>query len=275
MAHQHAAMVGSMGANAAIAAQRLGACVRMHTRVGDDAAGQAVLARLAAEGVDTRGVLQVAGKTTSNSAVVIDAAGERWSVSHRGSAIADNPPALNTEHLQGSQAILVDPRWEAGAAHALAWGKANGVRTVLDADVSPQAVLKRLVADCDWAAFSFGGLKAWAGEPQLGVDDASLRHALQLALASGAAQALTTLGVHGAAWLEGDHLHRIASPQVPVLDSTGAGDVFHAAFAVALAEGLPTARAIALANACAAHKCQHGAGVEGAPRRAELAEPAG
>ena len=57
---------------------------------------------------------------------------------------------------------------------------------------------------------------------------------------------------------------------VQARDTTAAGDVFHAALAVALGEGQGTAAAVAWACAAAAFKCERGGGAEGAPTRSEL-----
>ena len=56
-------------------------------------------------------------------------------------------------------------------------------------------------------------------------------------------------------------------PDAPVIDTLGAGDVWHGAFTVALAEGRGTAAAMRFANAAATLKCVRGAGRTGAPPR--------
>jgi sulfofructose kinase len=57
---------------------------------------------------------------------------------------------------------------------------------------------------------------------------------------------------------------------VVAVDTLAAGDVFHGAFALALAEAAPIPRAIAFANAAAALKCRSFGGRLGAPTRAEV-----
>jgi sulfofructose kinase len=58
--------------------------------------------------------------------------------------------------------------------------------------------------------------------------------------------------------------------EVPVVDTLGAGDVWHGAFALALAEGRGEAQAVQYASAAAALKVQRKGGRSGAPMRAEL-----
>jgi sulfofructose kinase len=63
---------------------------------------------------------------------------------------------------------------------------------------------------------------------------------------------------------------QVAAPSIQARDTTGAGDVFHAALGLALVEGRSIADAVAWANAAAACKCERGGGAEGAPTRPQL-----
>lgn len=272
LARRHLRRAGGMSLHAAVAAARLGASVRMIGRVGDDEPAPFLRERLRAEGVEARGLESVAGASTSCASVVVDAKGERQIVVHRGNAL-ERAHALDTRLLEGADVVLADPRWPDGAAAALAWARERGVLTVLDADVAPQPVLQRLVPLAQWAAFSQPGLALWAGlgDPaDASACDAAL--ALLLERHAGPAAALVTQGAQGARWVERGHApaHCDAVP-VHAVDTTGAGDVFHAALALALAEGRAAEDAVAWACAAAAYKCERGFGAEGAPTRAELA----
>ncbi|MFN0185810.1 MAG: PfkB family carbohydrate kinase [Aquabacterium sp.] len=253
---------GGMAFNAALALSRLGATVRLLSRVGDDAPAQSLRAQLAAEGVQVQGVETVAGTHTSVSAVVVDARGERYIFNHRGDALA-RAHALDPRQLAGADAVLADPRWADGAAAALRWARKHDLPAVLDADLAPAADLQRLVPLAGWAAFSQPGLAAFAP----GLDE---RAALLQARASGCAVALVTRGAAGACWTRDGQWFDCPAPRVEVQDTTGAGDVFHGALTLALAEGQRDADAVAYACAAAALKCRRGPGVAGAPRRAEL-----
>lgn len=269
-ASRHLSLIGGMGANAAVAAARLGAKVKLISRVGDDDAADAVLECLALHGVDTSGVMRCKGRSTSQSSVVIDSRGERWIVSHRGSAIAQDPPSLDVDLLAGADAVLVDPRWSAGAFAALTWARHCGILGVLDGDVCPQAVLEPLVAKASWAAFSLAGLASFMGRAAL-ADDATIAQALAQATSSGAAHALVTLGARGAAWLRPENvLHLTPSLSITAQDTTAAGDVFHAVLALALSQKISPDHAQRIACVAAALKCQGGAGVLGAPTLSEL-----
>ncbi len=253
---------GGMAFNAAVAAARLGATVRFVGRVGDDVAAEYLRERLRHEGIDITALETVPGTATSVSAVIVDALGQRQIYNQRGDAIAQ-AHALDTAVLDGADAVLVDPRWLPGAEAALRRARTSGVLSVLDADVAPQADLQRLVPLADWAAFSESGLACWAPQAERA---AALREAVSL----GARHALVTLGEQGSLRIDGRELVACPTPVVRPRDTTAAGDVFHGALAVALAEGRTAADAVVFASAAAALKCERGLGALGAPTRDEL-----
>ena len=269
-AQSYAQIVGGMAVNAAIGLTRLGLNVRLIGRVGDDAAGRFLQAAVRELGVTTH-LETVAHGYTSVSSVIVDAKGERQIFNHRGDALA-KAHGLNTSLLVGAQAVLTDPRWEDGAAAALIWARENAVLGMLDADVAPQAVLQRLVPLAKWAVFSQPGLACYA--PQVRSSGAGLMAALD----AGATHAMVTLGAQGVAWMHASEriLHTQASFPIKALDTTGAGDVFHAALLFAMSELAPhpTAaqerQATRFACAAAALKCTQRHGALGAPTRAEV-----
>ena len=75
---------GGMASNAACAIARLGGRVAFFGRAGDDAAGAAMAREFASYGVDARGFRLIAGCRSSQSAIVVDARGERLIVTHLG-----------------------------------------------------------------------------------------------------------------------------------------------------------------------------------------------
>lgn len=269
LARRHARRAGGMSLHAAIAAARLGASVRMIGRVGDDESAEFLRARLAAEGVEARGLESVHGASTSCASVIVDARGERQIVVHRGDALARAHP-LDLRLLEGADLVLADPRWPDGAAAALAWAAERRVLSVLDADVAPRPVLERLLPLASWIAFSQPGVAAWAGR-EVETRDCAGVLAEVLRQHRGPAAVLVTLGSAGACWIErGFPPRRCDAFEVDALDTTGAGDVFHAALGLALAEGHSTHDAVAWACAAAAYKCEHGFGADGAPTRRDL-----
>ncbi|MDH5331601.1 MAG: PfkB family carbohydrate kinase [Aquincola sp.] len=264
LAHRFSARAGGMSLHASIACARLGARARLLSRVGDDEAATFLRRRLIEEGVQADGMQRVSGATTSLAAVIVDAGGTRQIFIHRGNALERAHP-LDVRQLEGAELVLADPRWPEGAAAALRWARDHDVPALLDADVAPLPVLDRLVPLARWVAFSEAGLAVWAR-------GATRDGALSRSVALGPSLGLVTLGPQGARWAEAgsDAMGDVAAPAVDALDTTGAGDVFHAALGLALAEGRAVPDAVAWACAAAAFKCERGGGVEGAPTRAEL-----
>lgn len=79
-----------------------------------------------------------------------------------------------------------------------------------------------------------------------------------------------TDGANGLYWRDGDRPRHMPAFPVAAIDSLGAGDVFHAAFTLAIAEGCDVATALRFASAAAALKCTRFGGAAGAPERAEV-----
>jgi sulfofructose kinase len=266
-ARSYTRLVGGMTANALVAAARLGAQAALVSPVGDDEAAREFEAHLKREGVAAGGLLRVPGAQSSVSTVIVDGSGERLIVNHRGNALVRAPDlgdAAWQTHLAGAQALLVDPRCVHWAEAALRHARGAGLLSVLDGDTAPRADLQRLVGLAHWAVFSAPGLAAYGdGTPERG---------LATALAAGAQVAVATQGEFGLLWqCQGGPLQRMAACSVAqVEDTTAAGDVFHGALAVALAEGQADVDALQFASAAAALKCQHAGAVLSAPVRAEL-----
>jgi sulfofructose kinase len=175
-----------------------------------------------------------------------------------GSGLADDPEWLPLDELAGADALLVDARWPQGALHALRAARSRGVPSVLDADLGEPAVLAALAEQAGHSIFSAQGLRRLTGLPDA---EAGLR----------AAQACTaglvgvTLGADGAYWLEHGALHHQPAFSTVARDTTGAGDTFHGAYAIAIAQNKPVALAMRYAAAAAAIKVRYGEGWDGMP----------
>ena len=262
-AHRYHRGVGGMTCNALVAAARLGAQARLLAPVGDDDAAAVFARYLASERVDPSGLQRVPGAHSSVSAIVVDGCGERTIINHRGNALA-LAPALDVSRLAGADALLTDPRCQRWAEAALREARRLGLVSVLDADSAPRDDLQRLVGLAAWAVFSSPGMGAWFGS--------AVADGLAAALAAGAEVAVLTQGANGLLWQrQGQAVQQLPAFAVhPVIDTTGAGDVFHGALALALAEDQADADALRFAAAAAALKCLRPDGVLGAPRRAEL-----
>jgi sulfofructose kinase len=258
------AVVGGMAANAAVAATRLGARAALLSRVGEDPNGTFALAELEWHGLDLRGVEHVRGVPTSLSAVAVDDEGERMLFNHQDRRLlldADAPPEPAYRQFD---AVLDDTRWPAAGSTGLQLARARGVPAIADIDheIEPRWLASTL-SSASHVVFSRDGLAAC-----LGIDgvDAGLAEARRLA----PGRIAVTLGADGVAWLDGTTVRHLPAFPVRAVDTLGAGDVFHGALAVALAEGRPWPDALVFASAAAAVKCSRPSGRGSFPTRADL-----
>ncbi|MGG5818582.1 PfkB family carbohydrate kinase [Falsiroseomonas sp. HW251] len=254
---------GGMAATAAVAISRLGGEVVWCGRLGRDAVGETLLAMLRRHGVDTRGATVTEGARSPTSGILVDAEGERILAVFSGERLPEDAP-LDPAWLNGAGAVLGDPRWITGAERLFAAAAARGIPRVLDAEISPEGVLARLVPQADHVVFSEHGLASFAGtaEPEAGL--------ARVAPGLGAVAAVT-LGARGSLWWLGGRIVAVPAPGIAARDTTGCGDVFHGAFALRLAEGADVLDAARFATATAALKAMNGEGWDGMPDRAAVA----
>jgi len=253
---------GGPAATAAVAIARLGGRAVLAARVGDDAAAEMIRSELLAHGVDCGSLRRCPGRSSSVSAVIVDARGERMIVNHLDPALPADPSWLPRAESVGAAAVLVDTRWPEGALAALQAARNAGLPAVLDAD-RPIPADGELLRAATHVAFSADALADYTGisDPARGLERA--------------ASGLTgwcgvTVGRDGVLAQAGGELRHYPGFEVPVVDTLGAGDVWHGAFALALAEGRGEAQAVRYASAAAALKVQRKGGRSGAPMRAEL-----
>lgn len=264
-AHGYRERCGGIAATAAVAIARLGHSALYWGRLGDDAGADFILAALARHGVTIGALRRSPGGKTPSAAVIVDAQGERLLAVFPGSGLQDDPDWLPLDDLAGADALLVDARWPEGALHALRAAGSRGLPSVLDADLGEPSVLASLAEQAGHTIFSAPGLQRFTGLCDL---EAGLR----------AAQGRTpgivgvTMGPLGASWLERGRLRHQPAFGVVARDTTGAGDTFHGAYALAVAQQAPIAQAMRYAAAAAAIKVRSGGGWDGMPDAAATAE---
>lgn len=248
---------GGPAATAAVAAAKLGAQVDFIGRVGDDDTGNSLLSELESLGVNTRYTRRYAGAKSSQSAIMVDAQGERIIVNYPSPDLLHDADWLNDIDFSQWDVVLADVRWHEGAKRAFTLARRAGVMTVLDGDVTPQDI-RELVALSDHAAFSEPGLKRLTG-----IND--IEAALQKSQTLTNGHVYVTRGGDGCDWINHDALHHQPGFTVDVVDTTGAGDVFHGALAFSLAHGDPQEDAVRFASGVAALKCTRPGGRAGIP----------
>jgi sulfofructose kinase len=251
---------GGPAATAAVAIARLGGDASLAARLGDDAVADAIVAELEGYGVDCALVKRWPGRVSSLSAVMIDQKGERMIVNYRDDAMPADPVQLSTDIAP--DAVLADTRWPEGAAAGFALARAAGVPAVLDAD-DPVPDDHAMLGRATHLAFSADGLFSLTGERDTARGLPSLRARFN-------AFVCVTDGVRGVLLCDDRGVEAIGAYEVPPVDTLGAGDVWHGAFALRLAEGAQERDAALFANAAAAIKVSRKGGRKGAPTRAAV-----
>ena len=263
-----AEVVDGMAVSAACAFVRLGGQAAVWGRVGDDPRGVGMRRELAAAGLDVSAVQSVPGGRSSIAVSIIDAQGDRLVVPYHDASLEAAADWLPLERVASADFVHVDTRWPEGAAAALAAARAAGVPGMLDADIAPADILARLVPLSSHAVFSDAGLFLHTGMSDL---EAALRHVA----AGHPGHVGASCGADGYAWIEAGELCRAPAPHVEVVDTLAAGDVFHGALALRLAEGATIAEAARFAVVAASLKCTRFGGRLGCPARDEVERAGG
>ncbi|MER9368987.1 sugar kinase [Mesorhizobium sp. M0518] len=258
-------IASGMATSAACAAHRLGAEVSLWASAGDDAVADQLIAVIEAEGVDCTFVRRVRGARSALASILVDAYGERIIVPFYDGLAQADPEALPVADLTAFDAVLVDVRWPGAAALALRAARALGRPAILDADTAPLQILEQLLPLATHIVASETAARIVCGQaldPETACADLASRTDAFVAVTGGAA---------GSWWHDrrAGCVRHVAAPKIKAIDTLAAGDVFHGAFAVGLAEAMPVEQALRFASAAAALKCLRFGGRLGAPNRAE------
>jgi ribokinase len=249
---------GGKGSNQAVAASRLCAPTELVGRVGRDAFGDSLLAFLAAEKVGRAGVQQLDDAATGTALIVVGAGGDNTIVAVPGANNAMTPADADAVTVAVDDVVVVQFELPLAVTYAaLSRGRRNGARTILNpapAQAAPAELLRLadfvVVNETELAFFAGGAVGP--GDVEAGL----------LALRQRPDQVvIATLGADGATAVIGSSLVRVRGREVPVVDTTGAGDCFVGALAAAMCSWADVEDAIHFANLAASVAVQRfGAG---------------
>jgi ribokinase len=277
---------GGKGANAAVAAARLGARSILVGRVGDDPFGHQELAALRAEGVDTSAVGVDPEAQTGAAVIMVDDEGENTILVIIGAndqLTAEQVEAGLAPHWGRLDALLVNFEVPPAAiAAAVNGAHARGVPTIVDAGpprqfgpeiwgratvISPNALEAAMLVGQTHRGQTHRG-QTHRGRP---VEDTATAEAAARELLAGGPQAVVLKrGAAGALLVTREGAQHVPSFRVKVVDTTGAGDAFSAALVVAMAEGKPLPEAVRFANAAGALAVTRVGTLRAMPTRAEV-----
>jgi sugar/nucleoside kinase (ribokinase family) len=244
---------GGLVANAACASARLGCKTGWCGTVGDDDFGTILLEGFKHFGVDCSLVEILPGQTSDFCVILLDASGERTIlvVPTIHTALPLSPPRLAA--LSHSRIAYTLPRPVDWFSQFSAAVHSGGGLVAVDVEASSPVrgeVLQSAIKQSDIVFCSRDGLELASGTNQP-------RQGAAILKALGAPTVVVTLGKEGAFALDEEGEVHIAGHDVKVVDTTGAGDCFHAAFMAGILRAWHLEKSLRFANCAAAIAVQH------------------
>ncbi len=238
---------GGQVATTVIACQQWGLQTRYVGKLGQDGSAALHYEAFAKAGVETQ-ITTVPGGMSAQSTILVDEGGERTVLCRRDERLMLRPEDLKREWVEQARALHVDGYETEAATLAAGWARAAGVPVVGDLDEIYPGVheLLRLI---DYLIVSRDFPCRLMGEADVSVALQAMHKEYGCRLSA------ATLGEQGVIAWNGRGYQTAAAYQVPVVDTTGAGDIFHAGFIFGLLQGWPPERQLDFACAAAALNC--------------------
>jgi sulfofructose kinase len=258
-------IAGGNALNAAIGIVRLGGRASICGPMGDarETSSRYIFDRMAHEGIETTQLVHMPGLVTPISNIMIDPSGERTIVTFRDPGLWKVKLPDADTLLKDCAAILTENRCAEFCTDLCAEARNRGIPVVVDVDRA-MSLREGLLTASSHLIFSSEALQATAG---VNDDAAALKKIAKLTQSFLAG----TRGPRGAIWLdERGELNETRAFPVHTVDTLGAGDIFHGAFALAITEGEGVPAALRFASAAAALKCTRFGGAFACPQRPEV-----
>lgn len=257
---------GGLTATALVAASRIGARCAYAGTLGHDALSCFVLDRLQSEGVNLRHVVFQRGARPFHSTILVNQQRRTRSILYDATGVVGAHPSRPAARvLRQTRVLLVDHIGVEGMLRAARIARAAGIPVVADLErhLSPRLRALAHLADHLVLPWNFAALLTGAADPPSAVRRLMTRNRRAVVI---------TLGERGC-WFASDKdpfpKHRPAF-RVRVMDTTGCGDVFHGAYAVAVAREMEMEERIRFAAAAAGLKATRPGGQAGIPTLLEV-----
>lgn len=254
---------GGQVATTLVACQRLGLRTRYVGKVGDDEAGRFQLDSLREEGVDVQYAQVAHGAPNQFGIIIVDqATGERTVFWDRDERLAITPAELVPEAVTTARILHLDGCDSAACAEAARWARQAGIPVIADLDTVYKKV-EQIFPLVDYLIASANFLPAVTGhnDPFRVLEYMAREYKVR---ATG-----MTLGRDGALVFIDGRFHYSPGFVVETVDTTGAGDIFHGAFAYGLLQGWQIGRILDFSNAMAGLNCTRLGARGGIATRAE------
>jgi len=238
---------GGQVASTVVACQQWGLRTRYVGKLGDDDAAKLHREAFARAGVETE-LITVAGGASPQSLILVDDEGERTVLCRRDERLTLQPAELEREWIVNARALHLDGYDTVAATVASHWARSAGIPVVADLDEIYPGV-EELLVNIDYLIVS-------RDFPCRLMAETDLEEALRrMQRRYGCLLAAATLGEDGVLAWNGKQFHHTPAYCVPVVDTTGAGDIFHAGFIFGLLQNWPLERQLDFACAAAALNC--------------------
>jgi len=246
--HVSEVLLGGQVASAMAACSRWGLKTRYVGKIGDDSLGGLQRDAMVSAGVETHWTTAPDCQSQSSFILVDERTGERTVLWKRDPRLELLPHDIEREWVEQSRLLHVDGHDCAGAAAAARWARQAHIPVTADLDNLYPGV-EALLEDVDYSISSREFPGRLCGENDL---FASLpRIASQFRCRMTAA----TLGEDGVLAWDGAEFHYCPAFDIRPVDTTGAGDIFHAGFAYALLRGDELGASLEFSCAAAALAC--------------------
>lgn len=252
---------GGVTATAMAAVGRLGGCARLITKVGDDDFGRFSIDELVKDGVDVSRILMEPGKASQFSFIAVSKRSGKRTIFWSPSDIQMSADEIQRDDILDAKVLHVDAHHPKAALQAAIWAQEAGIPVVMDAGTLRDGSIEiaehtsHLIVSKLFATQYTG-----TDNPEKSVQS----------MLTGRQLAAVTLGKDGCVYATADGIFHQPAFKVKVVDTTGAGDLFHGAFSFGLSQGWDVHRIIAFASAVAALKCTKLGGRAGIPTFSEV-----
>ncbi len=254
---------GGQVATAMVALSRWGVKTKYVGKVGEDEGGQFSLDSIRQEKVDVSSVTIEPHATNQLATIIVDrTSGERTILWNRDERLMYRNGELRKEEICSGKLLHLDGHDIHAAIQSARWAKEEGIPTVVDLDrVEP--LTSGLMKEIGFVITS-------SRFPTLLTGISDLEKALVEMQRQTSGFVCATLGPEGAvAFVDGEIL-RAKGSEINAVDTTGAGDVFHAGFIYGLLQNWEVGEILRFANCAAALKCRALGGRKGIPALEEI-----
>ena len=261
-------LAGGQVATAMAFLARMGLKGKYIGKVGSDEVGQFSLQSLKSENIDTSSVAVEPDSRNQYAFIIIDKnSGERTILWDRDDKLNYKCEEIARKDICAGKLLYLDGHDHVAAIQAAEWAQSEAIPVVIDLDkVVPET--EKLISQVDFLITSSNFPPEFTG-----IDD-PIESLLSLRNFCGGFIAMT-LGAQGAMAVVNGACVRFPAFKVHAVDTTGAGDIFHAGFMYGLLQNWPLEMIMAFANAAAGLNCTHLGARGGIPPLGEIMQLVG